>query len=107
MASGSFVVNRKGIMEVCKSDGMQAELQKHATRIATRASNDALNKKGALRKLGWKEHGVDLDETTESAYYCNTPEVLKYTAVCKVAVRNALGDLAENQYKSLSRCRYG
>lgn len=99
-----FVPNPKGIAEVCKSAGMQAELKAQATNLASKACGDALAKKGSLRKIALKNYKVDLDTTTDSAFYVEGA-VLNYTAVCKVANKNLLGMLAENQYKTLSRLK--
>jgi hypothetical protein len=98
----NFVPNPSGIIEVCKSAGMQAELAAQGAKLAAKASGDALAKKGRLREIALKNHKIDLDTTKDAAYYAKV-DTLKYTAVCKVANANLLGDLAENQYKSLSR----
>lgn len=97
-----FVVNPKGVMEVCKSDGMKAELARQGQKLASKASGDALAKRGSLRKIALKNYKIDLDSTEEPAYHAQV-DTLRYTAVCKVANTNLLGELAENQYKSLSR----
>lgn len=85
----SFVLNDKGLIEFCKSSGMQAVLRAHAEKISACA-----NAAADPRDLGVDHFEMDP--------YTSAIKVLDGTAIGVVFTQTALGRLDEQKNKSLS-----
>lgn len=88
----SFQLNSAGLIEICKSSGMQAALMEAASKKANAANADAQGNEKALHITAFKKppYGAHVD-------------VLDNTAVGAAHTNGKMGRLNESKFKSLSK----
>lgn len=87
----TFVPNRKGISEICKSDGMCSELLDAAVNVAQAANANAGKWTEALHISSWQKPP-----------YAAQVDKLTHTAVGVAKTTNRLAGYNELKHKSLS-----
>lgn len=91
MANAKFTLNRAGMIEIAKSAGVQAELNKLANQVASKANSDA------------KSHAEWLDDKQfKTDPYKASSKKLARTAIGYVTTATTVGAKNENMYKSLN-----
>lgn len=90
MADSEFRLNRAGIIEIAKSAGARAELERAARKMASAANADAKSHAEWLRKKGF-----DTDP------YVAGVATLSRTAIGYATTKTEAGAINENRYKSL------